>query len=234
MPQLTRTVFGFPLMLLSVFSLSNFLSASQLDSNKQTLVSDGQAAVSRASCAYQSTEVLVLKAPGISSPIDTVKCDEEVTIIYDEVGYYKVKIGNGKQGYISRLFVTNTKQTGSNDHEKHEGIAYVGQSGITPPACTHCPDPRYTPEARSAKYQGDIVLEANITTDGRATNVRAISVKTLDKKVVGVPSLDRAWASLEETAIDSVKQWKFKPSYGTDGKPILVLVPIEMSFRLVN
>src|ERR1700693_1177980 len=92
MPQQSRRVFGFPILLLSIFSLSNILSASQLDSNKQTLAPDGQTSVSRASCAYQSTEVLVLKTPGISSPIDSVKCDEELTIIYDEVGYYKVKI----------------------------------------------------------------------------------------------------------------------------------------------
>jgi TonB family protein len=233
MPQQSRTIFAFPLLLLNIFSFSNILSASQLDSNKQTLASDGQTSVSRASCAYQSTEVLVLRTPGISSPIDSVKCDEELTIIYNEVGYYKVKIRNGKQGYISRLFVTNTKQAGSNDDENHEGILKVGQNGITPPACTHCPDPKYTPEARSAKYQGNVVLEANITTDGRAANVRAIRVTTIDQKVVGIPNLDRAWVSLEETAIESVKKWEFKPSHGTDGKPVVVRVPIEISFRLL-
>ena len=89
-------------------------------------------------------------------------------------------------------------------------------------------------EARSAKYQGNIVLEAIISTEGKVTYVRAVQVTTLDKQVVGPPSLDRAWVSLEETSIDSVKQWRFKPALGTDRKPVAVFAPIQITFRLLN
>jgi protein TonB len=108
------------------------------------------------------------------------------------------------------------------------------QAGLPPPTCSHCPDPKYTAEARSAKYEGNIVLEAVITTEGKAAYVRAIRVTTLNKQIVGTRTLDRAWVSLEETAIDAVKQWRFKPAQNTDGKPVAVLVPIEISFRFIK
>jgi TonB family protein len=176
----------------------------------------------------------VLATPGASSPIATLKCDEDVTIVYDEVGFYKVQVGKGTQGYISHLFVTNPMQKLLVRDGSHDGIARVGTSGIAPPTCSHCPDPKYTAEARSAKYEGNIVLEAVITTEGKAAYVRAIRVTTLNKQIVGTRTLDRAWVSLEETAIDAVKQWRFKPAQNTDGKPVAVLVPIEISFRFVK
>jgi len=234
MQRQSWTVLGFLLMLLSVFSLSNNTWTNQVDSNKQTPALEDQNSVAHASCGYLVTEVLVLGTPGASSPIATLKCDEDVTIIYDEVGFYKVQVGNGRQGYISRMFVTNPKQRDSVRDSTHKGIARVGLGGIAPPTCSHCPDPKYTAAARSAKYEGTISLEAVITTDGKVTNVRAVQVTTLDKQVVGIPALDRAWVSLEETAIDSVKQWQFKPAHDTDGKPVAVLVPIEISFRFIK
>jgi hypothetical protein len=231
MQRQSLTVLGLPLTLLSVFSLLNNPWAGQVDSNKQTPGLEDQTSVAHASCGFLVTEVLVLGAPGASTPIATLNCDEEVTIIYDEVGFYKVQIAKGTQGYISHLFVTNPMQKLLIGDGSHEGIARVGTSGISPPTCSNCPDPKYTPEARSAKYEGNIVLEAVITTEGKAAYVRAIKVTTLDKQVVGTQALDRAWISLEEIAIDAVKQWRFKPAHDTDSKPVAVLVPIEISFR---
>jgi outer membrane biosynthesis protein TonB len=215
-----------------VSTLSNNPSPSQIDSIKQTPPSENQIPVSRASCGYQATQVLVFGTPGPSSPIGTVKCDEGVTIIYDEVGYYKVQVANGTQGYILRLFVTNPIQEASVGDGSHEGIVRVGASGIAPPTCIHCPDPKFTPEARKAKYQGNIELEVIITREGKVMYVRAVQVTTLDKQVVSTAALDRAWVSLEETAIDSVKQWLFKPAHATDGTPVAIVVPMEVTFRL--
>ena len=36
---------------------------------------------------------------------------------------------------------------------------------------------------------------------------------------------------LDQSAIDTVKQWKFKPAM-RDGKPIAVLTSVEVDFRL--
>jgi protein TonB len=38
---------------------------------------------------------------------------------------------------------------------------------------------------------------------------------------------------LEEKAVEAVKQWRFKPALGPSGKPVAVVVPIEVTFRLL-
>ena len=80
------------------------------------------------------------------------------------------------------------------------------------------PGPRCSEEARKAKYQGTVVLQAVITADGRATEIQ----------VVKGPGL-----GLEEKAMEAVQQWRFKPAIGPGGKPRPVVVPIEVTFRLL-
>jgi hypothetical protein len=225
-------VIGFVLLSLSVFFPSKSVSGGQVDSQKPSGPPNDQSSLTHALCGFQATEVSVLRVPGAPS-VTSVRCGEELTIIYDEVGFYKVQIRNATQGYISKASVATSDQQTPFHDEHYEGVARVGM-GVAPPKCDYCPDPKYTAEARSAKYEGNIVLEAVITTEGKAAYVRATQVTTLDKQVVGAQTLDRAWVSLEETAIDTVKQWRLKPAHDTDGKPVAALVPIEISFRFIK
>jgi periplasmic protein TonB len=98
------------------------------------------------------------------------------------------------------------------------GAFRPGTGGVGYPSCAYCPDPKYSEEARKAKYQGTVVLQAIITADGRA----------IDIQVVKGPGL-----GLEEKAVEAVKQWRFKPAIGPGGKPVPVVVPIEVTFRLL-
>ncbi len=98
------------------------------------------------------------------------------------------------------------------------GAFHPGTGGVGYPACAYCPDPKYSEEARKAKYQGTVVLQAVITADGRAIEIQ----------VVKGPGL-----GLEEKAVEAVKQWRFKPALGPAGKPVAVIVPIEVTFRLL-
>ncbi len=98
------------------------------------------------------------------------------------------------------------------------GAFHPGTNGVGYPSCVYCPDPKYSEEARKAKYQGTVVLQAVITPDGRATEIQ----------VVKGPGL-----GLEEKAVEAVKQWRFKPANGPGGKPVPVVVPIEVTFRLL-
>jgi TonB family protein len=98
------------------------------------------------------------------------------------------------------------------------GAYHPGTAGVGYPSCVYCPDPKYSEEARKAKYQGTVVLQAVITPDGRATEIQ----------VVKGPGL-----GLEEKAVEAVKQWRFKPANGPGGKPVPVIVPIEVTFRLL-
>jgi protein TonB len=97
------------------------------------------------------------------------------------------------------------------------GAFRAGTNGVGIPVCLYCPTPQYSDEARKAKYQGTVVLQVTITTDGRAINI----------SVVKGPGL-----GLEEKAIEAVKGWKFKPAVGPGGKPVATIVPIEVTFRL--
>ena len=98
------------------------------------------------------------------------------------------------------------------------GVFHPGTGGVGFPTCAYCPQPKYSEEARKAKYQGTVVLQAVITPDGRATEIQ----------VVKGPGL-----GLEEKAVEAVKEWRFKPAMGPGGKPVAVVVPIEVNFRLL-
>jgi TonB family protein len=62
-----------------------------------------------------------------------------------------------------------------------------------------------------------VVLLAIITPDGRATDIHV-------SKGLGL--------GLDQKAIDAVRNWRFKPALGPDGKPASVRVPIEVDFHL--
>jgi protein TonB len=104
-------------------------------------------------------------------------------------------------------------------HEWGTGGGYpsAGANGYGYPSCVYCPNPPYSDEAVKAKYQGTVVLMAVITADGRATDIRI-------SKGLGL--------GLDEKAIEAVRNWRFKPAIGPDGKPSTVSAPIEVQFRL--
>jgi TonB family protein len=97
------------------------------------------------------------------------------------------------------------------------GAFRAGVNGVGMPTCIYCPDPQYSDEARKAKYQGVVVLMVIITLDGRATDIH----------VAKSPGL-----GLDEKAIEAVRQWKFRPAVGPNGKIVPTQVPIEVTFRL--
>ena len=75
--------------------------------------------------------------------------------------------------------------------------------------------PRYTPEALRNRIEGIVVLEAVITRDGCASDIRV--VKSLDS------------GGLDEEAVLAVAQWRFEPGRRM-GVAVDVLVTIEITF----
>jgi protein TonB len=98
------------------------------------------------------------------------------------------------------------------------GAYHPGTGGVGYPSCILCPSPAYSEDARKAKWQGTVVLQVVITTEGRATQIQ----------VVKGPGL-----GLEDKAIEAVKNWQFKPALGPNGKPVATITPIEVTFRLL-
>jgi protein TonB len=77
--------------------------------------------------------------------------------------------------------------------------------------------PNYPPLARQARIQGTVVLQALISKDGSIENLHLIS---------GHPML-------APSAIDAVKQWKYKP-YFLNGEPVEVETTINVNFTLAG
>jgi hypothetical protein len=86
------------------------------------------------------------------------------------------------------------------------------------PICERCLFPQYTVAARSAKLQGTVAFDVVIGVEGEVVALRPT-------KVLGL--------GLDEAAYDVItKQWRMKPGTTMEGKPIVTLVPIEVTFRL--
>jgi TonB family protein len=98
------------------------------------------------------------------------------------------------------------------------GAFAPGTGGVGYPSCFYMPDPKYSEEARKAKYQGTVVLQGTITVDGRV----------IDVQVVKGPGM-----GLEEKAVEATAAWRCKPALGPSGKPVPTRVPIEVTFRLL-
>ena len=95
---------------------------------------------------------------------------------------------------------------------------FAGYGGYGSPACIYCPDAQFSDEAVKEKHQGFVVVNALITADGRATDIKVI-------KSLGL--------GLDENAVAAVKSWRFKPALGPDGKPAAVEQTIQLEFRLI-
>jgi TonB family protein len=78
------------------------------------------------------------------------------------------------------------------------------------------PDPEYTEKARKEHREGTVLIRIVVGPDGTPRKVKVY--RSLD------PDLD-------ESAVNTVKQWKFSP--GTkDGEPVAVELIVEISFHL--
>ena len=95
-------------------------------------------------------------------------------------------------------------------------IFQIAEGGITAPKIISRMGPSYTEEARTAKVSGTVVLFAEISNAGDVGNV--VVLHGLGK-------------GLDESAVRTIKQWKFSPAL-KDGRPVAVMITIEMNFSL--
>lgn len=87
------------------------------------------------------------------------------------------------------------------------------------PTCEKCPEPPFTDEARAKKIEGFVLLVATITTQGRAEQISVV------RELGG---------GLTDSAVQTVRQWRFKPALGPDGYLLGTRIPIEVHFVLKN
>ena len=90
-------------------------------------------------------------------------------------------------------------------------------SRVSMPVCIVCPLPIYSDEARHVKVQGTVTLRVLVGADGKASEIRVV-------KGVGY--------GLEERAVETVREWKFRPAYDAARRATPAWVTIEAVFRL--
>jgi TonB family protein len=95
------------------------------------------------------------------------------------------------------------------------GGVYTVGNGVSEPIPIYKPDPPYTEEAKAAKLEGITQLQIIVGVDGAVTNVKV--TQGLGK-------------GLDESAVQTVKTWKFRPAMKA-GKPVPCRLMVEVSFR---
>lgn len=86
---------------------------------------------------------------------------------------------------------------------------------IKPPKATYAPDPPFPKLPPNHEDEGHVVLLVGVKADGRVGPIRVLRN---DLEV------------FEQSAIETVKTWRFKPAR-KNGKPVPVQVSVEISFK---
>jgi periplasmic protein TonB len=97
-----------------------------------------------------------------------------------------------------------------------QGPAQVS-SGVMAGQLIYKVTPQYPAIALAARVEGTVVLQAMISKSGTIENLRILSGP----------------AMLQQTAIDAVKQWRYRP-YLLDGRPVEVETSVNVVFSLAR
>ena len=111
---------------------------------------------------------------------------------------------------------SSTVSTSTPDLPDDEAFSHFERvtAGIKPPKATHAPDPKFPDLPPDVEQHGIVVMLVGVNAKGR---VQAVRVLRSDEK------------AFEQSAVDTVKKWKFKPGE-KNGQPVPVQVTVEMKF----
>src|SRR5207302_6973943 len=95
------------------------------------------------------------------------------------------------------------------------GVVFHVGGGVTPPTVLQRIEPQYSEEARKARYQGTVVLEAIVRKDGTVDIERIVR---------------RLGFGLDENAIQALKQCRFRPGM-RNGVRVDLLLNYQVNFN---
>jgi protein TonB len=99
------------------------------------------------------------------------------------------------------------------------GVYKVG-GDVSAPVLIYTVEPKMSEEARHAHVKGNVWVKINVDKNGNPTHVRVI--RGIGPNGVGL--------GLDESAVETVKQYKFKPAMKND-KPVMVELNLEVDFE---
>ena len=97
------------------------------------------------------------------------------------------------------------------------GVYFAGMPGITPPIYDRTPQPTYPTASRARGEQGEVLLKVEVLANGN----------------VGQTEIEKSsgYSLLDETALRTVKRWRFKPAL-KDRETVICWVNIPIRFTL--
>ncbi len=102
---------------------------------------------------------------------------------------------------------------------------YKPGGDVSAPKLIHHVSPQYTKEARKKKIKGVTVLSIVVDAEG---NPRQVTITRAMADSVK-PELRSAAVGLDENAVETVKQFRFRPSM-LNGKPVAVSIHVEIHY----
>ncbi len=93
----------------------------------------------------------------------------------------------------------------------------AGQGDITQPKILKKVNPVYPDEAKRARLEGVVLLQATLGTNGRAADVKVLR---------GEPM------GLSEAAVAAVRQWEWEPARNAKGQAVNVVMTLTIRFAL--
>jgi TonB family protein len=150
----------------------------------------------------------------LEGPADVVLANNNLTQFGDPFGKDgPFSLGSGRRGIGS-------EGTGGLGNRPGNGISGDSDGSLGPttdPQVIFKTEPEFSEEARKAKVQGTVVVEAFIGKDGRIHQAHI-------RHGLGL--------GLDEKALEAVAKWLFRPATRR-GKPVDVPAVIEINFRLL-
>lgn len=119
-------------------------------------------------------------------------------------------------------------------------VVYNLGAGVVAPKVLKSVTATYTPEARAARIQGTVTVEAIVLPDGSVGDVAVSKAELWPYRgpsskdagtVVLLSSAEVTQSGLDQQAMQAAKRWVFQPGR-KDGKPVAVRVQIGLRFVL--
>ena len=114
----------------------------------------------------------------------------------------------------SKISATSSSSSGASDDAAFANYEKVTH-GVKPPKATYSPDPEYPKIPVDVEPRGVVVMLIGINTKGHVELVHVLRTSN---------------EAFEDSAVNTVKTWKFSPAK-KDRKPVPVQITVEMHFQ---
>jgi TonB family protein len=119
-------------------------------------------------------------------------------------------------------------------NEAVDGVRQI-EGDVKGPVILYEPEPVYTQAGRKAKVQGVVTVSIVVDEHGQPQNVHIVRGLGIGPDGKPDPKLKKAarvaMDRMNQSAVDAVKQYKFKPAM-ENGKPVAVYLNVEVNFEI--